>query len=316
MNSVELENKLILLKKNFLTEKISKQEFIKEMYKFHKILFEYSEFISNTDIKKIEIMDDNIIMTTRDLGVKIYCTKYDERTLPIEILNFERFEGKDSKMIFNLVQDGFTVFDIGANIGWYSLALAKLRDDLNIFSFEPIPKTFKILQKNIKLNKFKNIKQFNHGFYSKNTELQFYYNKDDSGNASSINLRERKDAERIKCNMITLDHVIDYNKIKKIDFIKCDVEGGELFVFEGGKKSISKLKPIVFTEMLRNWSSKFNYHPNRIIELFAKHGYSCFISSGDYLKQIDEIDENTIETNFLFLHRNKHNKQISKLVKS
>ncbi len=51
----------------------------------------------------------------------------------------------------------------------------------------------------------------------------------------SINLRERKDAERIKCNMVTLDHFIDYNKIKKIDFIKCDVEGGELFVFEGGK---------------------------------------------------------------------------------
>jgi hypothetical protein len=54
----------------------------------------------------------------------------------------------------------------------------------------------------------------------------------------------------------------------KVDFIKCDVEGAELFVYQGAKATLMQQKPIVFTEMLRKWAAKFDYHPNDIIALF------------------------------------------------
>jgi hypothetical protein len=92
----------------------------------------------------------------------------------------------------------------------------------------------------------------------------------------------------------------------KVDFIKCDCEGAELLVFKGAKNVIYADKPIVFTEMLRKWSAKFGYHPNDIINFFGELGYSCFYSNLDKLAQIDEVNDSTIETNFIFLHRGKH----------
>jgi hypothetical protein len=62
------------------------------------------------------------------------------------------------------VADGDCVFDVGANIGLYSIFLARAHRDLTIFAFEPIPQTFAILEKNIEsLTKGSRIKLFNIG---------------------------------------------------------------------------------------------------------------------------------------------------------
>ena len=99
-----------------------------------------------------------------------------------------------------------------------------------------------------------------------------------------------------------------------LDFIKCDVEGAELLVFQGGEDVLREQKPAIFTEMLRKWSAKFDYHPNQIIELFARLGYGCFTISSRKLRRFDRMDDATLETNFFFLHRERHAKRIKDLV--
>ena len=299
------------LKKKFKEGNISKADFIKSMYEYHKTLFEYSKFIKNTDIKKIEIVDNKVIMTSRQLGIKILCNSKDERIPPIEVLNFDYYEKNDSSMIFKLIENDFTIFDIGANVGWYSIAFSKVKNNVSIFAFEPILKTYKNLVFNTKLNSVKNIKTFQNGFHNKNTTLNFYYYPEGSVNASSKNLAPERRSIKLKYKVYSLDDFVRKNKVSKIDFIKCDVEGAELFVFEGAKKSIKKWKPIIFTEMLRKWSAKFDYHPNEIIEFLKNKGYLCFFTKNHKLVEIKEIYENTIETNFFFLHREKHSEQIS-----
>ena len=98
-----------------------------------------------------------------------------------------------------------------------------------------------------------------------------------------------------------------------VDFIKCDVEGAELFVYQGGIESIQKNQPIIFTEMLRKWSAKFNYNPNEIIDLLFGLGYRCFIAKADQLVEFFRMDDNTIETNFFFLHSDNHSALIESL---
>jgi FkbM family methyltransferase len=46
------------------------------------------------------------------------------------------------------VSDGATGFDVGANIGLFSVALAQRRRDLKLHLFEPVPSTFTILERN------------------------------------------------------------------------------------------------------------------------------------------------------------------------
>lgn len=300
------------LKSNFKKGGIAKADYINSMHELHKTLFEYADFIKGTDIKLIEISDDSVIMTTRMNDIKMICDKDDKRIAPIEILNFDYYEEEDFEMIMRLIDDGSTVFDIGGNIGWYSINIAKSKKDVKVLTFEPIPKTFNYLIRNLAINNIANVQPFNFGFSNKEQELTFYYYPEGSGNASSANLSEGADVEKIVCQVKKLDDFVESSDLT-IDFIKCDVEGAELFVFQGGVESIRKDKPVIFAELLRKWAGKFNYHPNEVIDFLKDMGYRCFIVKDNRLVEFFTVDEQTIETNFFFLHAEKHKEKIKNL---
>lgn len=301
------------IEQDYKKDKLTKVDYISNMYtQKHSVLFDYSDFIKNKDIQRIEITDGSVIMTTRQFGIKMICNKFDHRDIPIEIMNFGEYEKQDSNMIMKLVKDNDTVFDIGGNMGWYSIILAKFKHDLEIHTFEPIPNTYESLVTNSKLNGVKfNI--YNIGLSNKEHEITFYYYKECSGNASSALMNEDKDNIQIKCKVNTIDNFVNEKDIKKIDFIKCDVEGAELLTFQGGFKTLKQHQPIVFTEMLRKWSAKFNYHPNKTLEFFQSLGYRCFFSVADNLKELTIMTDDTVETNFFFLHADKHRDLILEL---
>ena len=136
---------------------IDKPTFIKSMYEdHHASLFDYAQYLSKTNVKKIEIEDGRVIMTSRDRGIRIACSLGDFRIAPIEILNFFDYEKAESDMMDKLVADGDTFFDIGANIGWYSINIAASRRATKVYCFEPIPKTYKSLSINLELNGIQN----------------------------------------------------------------------------------------------------------------------------------------------------------------
>jgi len=299
---------------------ISKPHYIEAMYQWHRCLFDYADLIRGTDISNIEITDGQVIMTSRTTGIKILCNKDDRRVAPIEILNFDFYEQDDFNMIIQLIRGlcnnprgMINFFDIGANIGWYSLNIAKLFKDIRVFAFEPIPGTFNCLKQNIELNELNNIHSHNFGFSNSEQTTVFYYYPEGSGNASSVNLVGRTDIQKISGYLKKLDDFVSDGSLT-IDFVKCDVEGAELFVYQGGIESIKRDNPVIFTEMLRKWSAKFNYHPNEIINLLATVGYRCFVTRDEHLVEFYSMDENTIETNFFFLHTVKHIDLINYLV--
>jgi FkbM family methyltransferase len=237
----------------------------------------------------------------------------DKRIAAIEILNFNFYEKKDSEMIFNLLEKDYIIFDIGANIGWYSLNIAQQFPESQIFAFEPIPATFNLLKRNVELNNYHNISIYNWGFSDQNQEIIFYLHQDTSVSASAVNLYEGKDFAQVICQVKKLDDYAEQIK-PKIDFIKCDVEGAELFVYQGGIETIKRNKPIIFTEMLRKWSAKFNYHPNEIIKFFGALGYRCFTVNETNLWEFFIMDDYTVETNFFFLHSVNHAEKIAQFI--
>lgn len=305
-------NTIKKIKKIYLDGAIKKSDFIKRMYNEHHFkLFEYANFLHETNIKSIEIDDGRVIMTSRDRGIRMLCAEGDYRIAPIEILNFNDYEKFDSRMIENLMPVEGTFYDIGANIGWYSINIAAMQRNINIYCFEPIPKTYDFLRKNIALNSSLNIVAYNYGFSNQAGKFTFYSYPEGSGNASSANLTNRDDLEHIECDLRTLDDDVDQRNIK-VDFIKCDVEGAELFVFQGGGETIARDLPIVFSEILRKWSEKFGYDPNEIFQFFRSHGYKAYVAKGDYLTEFLVMDRETVETNFFFLHAEKHRDLISR----
>lgn len=300
-----------LTEKQYLENEIDKKSYIEKMYSSHDVLFQYSEMLKDRDIQKIEITDNCVQFTTREQGIKLLSARYDQRMAPIEILNFKRYEPEDHSMINGLVQDNDVVFDIGGNIGFYSIALSKSKKGLTVHAFEPIPKTYETLVANARMNGV-DINIHNIGLSNENNRLSFFFYKEGSGNASAAIMDDSRETVEVKCSVEKLDDFFPKTGLDKLDFIKCDVEGAELFAFQGGVETIKKHKPIVFTEMLRKWAAKFDYHPNDIINLFHSEGYKCYFSSDGKLTVLEYMDEDTIQTNFFFLHSTKHKNLILK----
>ncbi len=305
-------NKLLELKKNFQEGKIIKASYIKKMHHLHQRLFEYVPFIKTTDISQIEISEAGVIATAKEGDLKIFCDGEDHRIAPLEILNFDHYEKEEFELALALIGKKATIFDIGANIGWYSLLLAKKLKNSRVLAFEPIQKTFRYLEKNISLNRVKNVQAYNFGFSWQKEKKVFYYYPQGSGNASLANLAHHPSSQKITCRLETIDDFSRKRKVK-IDFIKCDVEGSELFVFQGGVTTLKEDQPIILVEMLRKWEKAFGYQPNQLINFLKDLGYDCFVAKGRRLKKITEINQETKETNFFFLHRQKHQKEIARL---
>ena len=301
---------------DFENQNLNKSEYIDKMYGVHEMLFDYAEYLSKTGISSIEITDENVIMTFRDSNVKMICVKGDKRIACIDSLNFLSYEEEELSMQYRLIEKNDVVFDIGGNYGWYAIHIAKKFPNNEIFSFEPVPSTFTKLRENMTLNEVNNINAINIGLSNKRGEFVFYCDPMLTVNASLSNVNDNANALEVTCKVSVLDEYVSSNGIKKLDFIKCDIEGAELFALLGAKDSIIKFKPKIFVEMLRKWSAKFNYHPNDIILFLKELGYKCYTINHHFLEEIEVVTESTIETNFVFLHATNHVRLIENLVKS
>lgn len=300
------------IRDQYLQGVLGKPEYIQRMYhSCHAQLFEYAKYLTQTDVESIEIRDGKVIMKSKKYGIRMLCIEGDHRIAPIESLNFMNYEAKDADMILRLIPEWGGVLDVGANIGWYSLLIAYNSKGCQIHAFEPIPSTYSYLKKNIELNQLINVTSHEFGLSNERKDMTFYFYPEGSGNASSEILSERADA-KFTCHVERLDEFVTHNKLH-VNFIKCDVEGAELLVFQGAVETLERDKPIVFAEMLRKWAAKFNYHPNEIINLFSSLGYYCLHADGPTLKEVVEITAETIETNFFFLHSEKHQQLIDEL---
>jgi FkbM family methyltransferase len=300
------------LNQDYKSKRIEKHDYIEAMHIKHKSLFDYFDYIKETDIYSIVIDNNKIFVELKDTGIKLYLDRFDSRFIPIEILNFQTFDPVEKDLIFKLARQSEVIFDIGANIGWYSLNFGILKNVNKVFSFEPIPRTFEFLTEHIKFNNINKILPSNIALSDHNGEVEFFFTKLETGSSSMRNIQERENIETVVCKTQTLTDFVKENNTH-IDMIKCDVEGSELFVFKGGLEVIKKDKPFIFTEMLRKWSAKFDYHPNEIIKLLSEIDYRCFAYENEKLLEFNSINDETQPTNYFFLHNEKHNEIIKEL---
>ncbi len=300
-----MENRLRYFENEFKKGSLKKDKYINKMHDLHVLLWNYLDFIKDKNVDSIKITEEHIVLKTRS-GIKMICDPEDERSIPIEILNFGDYESSEIRMMHRFLKVDSILLDIGANIGWCSLNLSRAVPKGRILAFEPIPKTYDYLKRNIEINGVKNIEKYNFGFSEKKGNYILYYNPKLSVATSLQRLYDDKEVVPIKCKLKKLDDFAKEKGLSKIDFIKCDIEGAEILAIKGGLETIEKTHPVIFLEMLRKWSAKFGYHPNDIIKILSDIDYKCYFIKNMRLVEIKEVKEDTISTNFYFLHPKKH----------
>lgn len=137
------------------------------------------------------------------------------------------------------------LFDVGANVGHYSVALAEiLGENASIYSFEPSQSTYQKLLANI--TAWPSIKPNNIGLGNEEETLTLYIDKEKSSLASMYNRNlehiglELNDTEQIVIS--TVDLFCERNNISRIHLLKLDIEGNELNALQGADKMINEGK--------------------------------------------------------------------------
>jgi amino acid adenylation domain-containing protein/FkbM family methyltransferase len=173
------------------------------------------------------------------------------------------------------LRDGACVFDVGANIGMFTLFVGRECKDAIIYAFEPIPPIFEILRANATLHGLK-AKLFNCGVAdrAKTDTFTFYHHlsmmsgrfadtDDDreivksfesnqrpggsfNGELLDEMLADRLTSERFTCELVTISDVISENGVDRIDLLKIDAEKSERDVLSGIRpEDWPKIKQIV-----------------------------------------------------------------------
>lgn len=152
------------------------------------------------------------------------------------------------------IKENDIVIDVGAHIGIFSTFAAFYAKKGLVYSFEPLKENFYLLEKNVKINKLKNIKFFNKGLGKKQKFVKLYIFENKASNSTKI--FENKNNYVLIC-LVELKKIID--KInKKINLLKIDCEGCEYEVlFNLPSSYFEKIDKIVLE--FHDINKKYNY---------------------------------------------------------
>ena len=133
------------------------------------------------------------------------------------------------------------IFDVGANVGEYAMLASSHCAEATIYSFEPVSKTYTMLQANIKDHAREKIIPVNKGFYSENKkQLINIYPGHEHASLHDIKGLSYSIQAQEEIELITGDSFIHDKELNKIDLIKMDVEGAEMDALIGLKAAFAK----------------------------------------------------------------------------
>ena len=183
------------------------------------------------------------------------------------IKNLKIWDKSSVELIINQIRNDNTIFiDIGSNYGAYSIPIAKLKNKINVYCFDPSEKALNQLKDNIVLNDIKNIKYFNVGVGEKNKTAFFNDEIKNYKNSGSYEISNKYTDKKILINSI--DNLIENGEIipKKKIIIKMDVEGYEFLALQGLIKTIRKYDVFIFFE----FSTKILLNHDNLLIPFTK----------------------------------------------
>ncbi|MCF8368090.1 MAG: FkbM family methyltransferase [Bacteroidales bacterium] len=217
------------------------------------------------------------------------------------------FEYNSVDIFLELIKSSKVFFDIGANIGYYSLLASKVNPGLEIFAFEPFPDAIAALKRNISQNMFGNISIISTALAAKTGEDTLFYRINDdfprglqlAGNNSMVNFKDNRN-QTVDIKTQTLDEFVTQHKIESLDFIKIDTETTEFMILSNGIEALKKFRPIILCEVLPG------HHEKKLEALFLSLDYVfCRVhKSGVTLQQkLNVVGED--ENDFFFIPKEK-----------
>jgi FkbM family methyltransferase len=230
-----------------------------------------------------------------------------------KLLNDGEYSQNEIKLASRFLKQNSYCLVLGGHIGSLVTPLAKLCKELTVF--EANPDSFKLLNKNLLLNKIYNVQTYNKAVNHENKPLKFLVSKDNSGGSKRFPLIRASGYFYDNPREISVDGIVldKFLKHKSFDLIFVDIEGSEYFAFKGMQK-IFKQSKVLVTEFVPHhlkyvasvsvadfWDTlepHFKY-------LYIPESKKFFVNSNNILKQLTLMfDNDKSYDNIVFLKTN------------
>ena len=187
---------------------------------------------------------------------QFYAKKKDIRNKLVEEIEME--------LLPALIQKDDEVLDIGANYAYYTERLSKLVPEGKVFAFEPIPFTYDVAVMLVKSFKLKNVQLYQKGVGQKTETMRFSVPKMEFGSISAgqAHMADRNNDkikgsayyvsdknEEFDCEVVDIDSFL-LPQLKKLSFVKIDIEGAEFFALKGMENTLRKFRPVILIEIV------------------------------------------------------------------
>jgi FkbM family methyltransferase len=178
------------------------------------------------------------------------------------------YELEKQAALVKIIRAGMTVFDIGANAGFYTLAFSSLVGDKgHVWAFEPYAENAFNILRHIKLNNLRNVTFLQAAVVKQTGVTGFHIARNNStGNVT------REGMYRVPS--VSIDDLIAYHSVPIPQVIKIDVEGAESLVLNGARTLLSKQHTRWFVA-LHGDQEKQN-----CLEILESHGYRIYQLDG------------------------------------
>jgi FkbM family methyltransferase len=206
-------------------------------------------------------------------------------------------EHQEMAIIRRFIKPTDICFDIGANIGYYSLVLARLAREIH--AFEPVPLIHHLLATNLLLNGISNVIA-NHSAVGEITGETSFHIAADSAYSGFRDTNLVSPAETICIPVTRLDDYCTTRRVSRVDFLKIDVEGAESLVLDGARKVLKSRPRFMMIELADCVQEKYGSTVNEIVQSLACYGYKPFIPVNGELREFRSEHHNLFSNVFFF----------------
>jgi FkbM family methyltransferase len=186
-------------------------------------------------------------------------------------------------LISGLIQSGDVVFDVGANRGFWSREVLSLHREVRLFAFEPVPKTFETLKRNVRSGS-PPVGTFNVALSHEDAEKAFYHYANNEKISELSTFHRRVSVEKqlglqprpITVKATRLDTFCEKHSVSHIDYLKIDTEGGELDVLKGAEGLLRGRKVTFIQFEYGGTYADAKVTLKQVCEFLTSFGYALF----------------------------------------
>jgi FkbM family methyltransferase len=161
-----------------------------------------------------------------------------------------QYEGAEIEALSSYARPGSAAFDVGANIGIYTVVLAAaIGAGGRVLAFEPAPESVERLRRNLRLNGLSNVDVLPLAVGASSESVALYLSDDAACHSASAVAAERRGGRSLTVAASSLDTVWNEVRRPQVSVVKIDVEGTELGVLEGASEFLAACRPTLLIEI-------------------------------------------------------------------